>query len=173
MAAIRSGVVLAPATTLVTSKDIQYRCTLSNARVFIGDKTSVGKFLAVRDQCLSVETVIQVGDVPLEGAISLYASLESIEENATVSSVRQDWHVPALIYFTSGTSGPPKMVQHNQISFPLGKHGPEPPFVFQFLTDQALTNTGKHWYQLAPGKLFWNTAEQGKTFDAFRPRITC
>ena len=132
MSAIRSGVVLAPATTLVTSKDIQYRCSSSKARVFIGDKTSVGKFLAVRDQCPSVETVIQIGDIALEGAISFYASLESIEENATVSSVRQDWHAPALIYFTSGTSGPPKMVQHNQISFPLGKRCPEPTLQFRF-----------------------------------------
>ncbi|KAL5348961.1 hypothetical protein ACLOAV_006386 [Pseudogymnoascus australis] len=122
VSAIRSGVVLAPATTLLTSKDIQYRCTLSRATVFVGDRTSVGKFVAVRNQC----------------------PLECVEENATFSPVRQDWRAPALIYFTSGTSGPPKMVQHNQISFPL-----------------ALTNTGKHWYQLAPGKLFWNTAEQG------------
>ncbi|PVH81834.1 acetyl-CoA synthetase-like protein [Cadophora sp. DSE1049] len=144
VSAIRSGITLAPATTLVTSKDIEYRCTLSRASVFVGDRTSVGKFLGVHNRCPLVKTVIQVEGIPWEGAVSLYASLESVEENATVMPVRQFWHVPALIYFTSGTSGPPKMVQHNQISFPL-----------------ALTNTGKYWYQLSPGKLFWNTAEQG------------
>ncbi|KAH7407994.1 hypothetical protein BKA64DRAFT_572070 [Cadophora sp. MPI-SDFR-AT-0126] len=144
VAAIRSGIVLAPATTLVTAKDIQYRCTLSRATVFVGDRISVGKFLSVRSQCPLVKTVIQVEGIPWEGAVSLYASLESVDENATIMSLKQCWDVPALIYFTSGTSGPPKMVQHNQISFPL-----------------ALTNTGKHWYQLTPGKLFWNMAEQG------------
>lgn len=94
--------------------------------MFVGDRTSVGKFLAVRNQCPLVEMVIQIEGVPWEGAVSLYASLESVEENATLSPVRQDWRAPALIYFTSGTSGPPKMVQHNQISFPLGNNGLKP-----------------------------------------------
>ncbi|OAF54685.1 hypothetical protein VC83_08830 [Pseudogymnoascus destructans] len=89
---------------------------------------SVAKFLAVRDACPSVRT----------------ASLELLEADASVEDVRQDWNSPALLYFTSGTSGPPKMVRHNQVSYPL-----------------ALTTTAKSWYQLAPGKVLWNTAEQG------------
>lgn len=113
--------ILAPATTLVTAKDIEYRCTLSRASVFVGDRTSVGKFLSVRKQCPMIKTVIQVEGIPWDGAVSLYASLESIEDNAQFVAVKQRWNVPALIYFTSGTSGPPKMVQHNQISFPLGQ----------------------------------------------------
>lgn len=50
----------------------------------------------------------------------------------------------AIVYFTSGTSGPPKMVQHNAMSYPL-----------------AHTNTGKHWLRLRLGSLYWNLAEQG------------
>ncbi|OBT76902.1 hypothetical protein VF21_04765 [Pseudogymnoascus sp. 05NY08] len=142
--AIRSGVIISPATTLLTEKDIQYRCVKSKASVFVGDGASVAKFLAVRDACPSVRTVLQVGDVPHPGANSFYASLELIEADASVEDVRRDWNSPALLFFTSGTSGPPKMVRHNQVSYPL-----------------ALTTTAKSWYQLAPGKVLWNTAEQG------------
>ncbi|KFZ05099.1 hypothetical protein V501_08668 [Pseudogymnoascus sp. VKM F-4519 (FW-2642)] len=142
--AIRSGVIISPATTLLTEKDIQYRCVKSKASVFVGDGASVAKFLAVRDACPSVRTVLQVGDVPHPGANSFYASLELVEADASVEDVRRDWNSPALLYFTSGTSGPPKMVRHNQVSYPL-----------------ALTTTAKSWYQLAPGKVLWNTAEQG------------
>ncbi|KAH8594835.1 hypothetical protein B0O99DRAFT_741522 [Bisporella sp. PMI_857] len=144
LAAIRSGIILVPATTLLTAKDIQYRCIKSKASVFVGDDTSVTKFLSVRGQCTSVRTILQVGDTPHDGAISFYSALENIKDSASVATVRREWYTPALIYFTSGTSGPPKMVRHNQISLPL-----------------ALTITAKYWYQLAPGKVLWNTAEQG------------
>ncbi|OBT63470.1 hypothetical protein VE03_08116 [Pseudogymnoascus sp. 23342-1-I1] len=142
--AIRSGIIIAPATTLLTAKDIQYRCAKSKASVFVGDGASVAKFLTVRDECPSVRTILQVGDVPHPGATSFYASLGLVEADASVEDVRRDWNSPSLIYFTSGTSGPPKMVCHNQVSYPL-----------------ALTTTAKSWYQLAPGKVLWNTAEQG------------
>ncbi|KAH7128584.1 hypothetical protein B0J11DRAFT_525312 [Dendryphion nanum] len=144
LAAIRSGVILAPATTLLTDKDIGYRCITSKAAVFVGDAVSVEKFLSVKKDCPSVRTIIQVGDTPQEDAVPFDSALETVENNAEFSSIRQDSKSPALLYFTSGTSGPPKMVRHNQISYPL-----------------ALASTGKHWYKLAPGKTLWNTAEQG------------
>lgn len=49
-----------------------------------------------------------------------------------------------LFCSTSGTTGQPKMVQHNQISYPL-----------------AHTVTGKHFYRLKPGMLCWVLTEQG------------
>ncbi|KAH6641944.1 hypothetical protein C7974DRAFT_326729 [Boeremia exigua] len=142
--ALRSGIVLSPATTLCTEKDIQYRCVKSAAKVFIGDAVSVAKFLSIQQVCPTVEKVIQVGDGPSNQAISLYSSLETISADAKFQAMQRHWSRPALIYFTSGTSGPPKMVGHNQISYPL-----------------ANVNTGKYWYQLAPGRVLWNTAEQG------------
>ncbi|KAF2844674.1 acetyl-CoA synthetase-like protein [Plenodomus tracheiphilus IPT5] len=144
LAGLRSGIVLSPATTLSTEKDIQYRCNKSKASVFVGDTVSVAKFLAVRENCPTVRTIVQVGDVAPKGVTSLYSALEHVEAKAQFKSAKRHWSRPALIYFTSGTSGPPKMVRHNQVSFPL-----------------ALGSTGKHWYQLAPGKVLWNTAEQG------------
>lgn len=121
LAALRSGIILSPATTMSTEKDIQYRCIRSKARLFVGDATSVAKFLAVQQNCPSVRTVIQVGDDAQTPAISLYPSLEKIAANANFRSTKRHWSRPAVVFFTSGTSGPPKMVRHNQISYPLGE----------------------------------------------------
>src|SRR6202012_2302306 len=51
---------------------------------------------------------------------------------------------PGMIFFTSGTTGPPKMVLHTQTSYPL-----------------AHALTGTHWLDLSPGKIYWNLSEQG------------
>ncbi|KAJ4992307.1 acetyl-coenzyme a synthetase [Stagonosporopsis vannaccii] len=144
LAALRSGVIISPATTLSTEKDIQFRCNLSKASVFIGDESSVGKFLTVRDSCVGIKNIIQVGGDAQAGIVALYSSLETVDPGARLPSTRRSWDTPALTFFTSGTSGPPKMVRHNQISYPL-----------------ALASTAYHWYQLSPGKVLWNMAEQG------------
>ncbi len=49
-----------------------------------------------------------------------------------------------MSFSTSGTTGNPKMVQHNQISYPL-----------------AHTITGKHFHRLKPGDVNWVLTEQG------------
>ncbi|EON68447.1 hypothetical protein W97_07657 [Coniosporium apollinis CBS 100218] len=144
VACLRSGVVLCPATTLLVGKDIEFRCQASQASVFVGDAASVQKFLKIRDNCPQVRTVIQVGGDASEGLVELGAALDTVPRDALFSGLKPDVRSPALIYFTSGTTGHPKMVQHNHISYPL-----------------AHTITGKHWLRLSPGKLYWNLSEQG------------
>ena len=51
---------------------------------------------------------------------------------------------PGLIYFTSGTTGPPKMVLHTQESYGLGHRV-----------------TGEHWLCCQPDDLHWNLADNG------------
>ncbi|OQV06851.1 AMP-binding enzyme domain-containing protein [Cladophialophora immunda] len=145
LACIRSGIILSPSPTLVSESDIRYRCNKSKAKVFIGDQASIRKFLAVRSHCPTVKTIITVGGQSDANILSYYEALKSIPHDVASGSVSLPWDSPALMYFTSGTSGPPKMVIHNQISFPL-----------------ALGNTGKYWLLLEGGKLFWNTADQGR-----------
>ncbi|KAJ9316706.1 hypothetical protein DTO271D3_2839 [Paecilomyces variotii] len=136
IAAIRAGVVLCPCTTLLVDKEIEYRAQRSGATAFIGDETSVGKLLNVRHQCPQLKTILQVGGNAPEGVVSYFDALGKIEQHVQFSREPNKATDPALIYFTSGTSGPPKMVLHNQISYPLGK-------------------------KLEPGKVYWNLAEQG------------
>lgn len=68
-----------------------------------------------------MKTVLQVGGNVPEGVVSYFDALGKIEQHVQFSREPNKATDPALIYFTSGTSGPPKMVLHNQISYPLGK----------------------------------------------------
>ena len=137
-AAFRSGIVLCPATTLLVDKDIEYRIHRSSASVFVGDSVSVAKVLRVRNNCPSLKHIIQIGSArsPKE-AIHFATALSSIAPSATYTGPKAPISAAALIYFTSGTTGNPKMVQHNHISYPL-----------------AHTITGKHWLRLKPGQLY-------------------
>ncbi|KAK4548804.1 hypothetical protein LTR36_008577 [Oleoguttula mirabilis] len=143
-ACLRSGIILCPATTLLVDKDVEYRCNRSGASVFIGDRVSVQKLIRVQTKCPTLKHILQLGGQPLSGVQDLVKILQSIAQDATFSGKTPDVHAPSLIYFTSGTTAQPKMVQHNHISYPL-----------------AHTITGKHFHRLEPGQLAWVLTEQG------------
>lgn len=121
VAAIRCGVVVCPCTTLLVDKDIEYRVQVSKASILVCDTTAAAKFARVRDKCPSITTVIQVDGVPSPGFVSYPALMSQIPEDEVFPSARLELTDPCMIYFTSGTTGLPKMVLHNQISYPLGR----------------------------------------------------
>ena len=144
-ACIRCGIVVCPATTLLVDKDIEYRANRSSASVFIGDERSVQKLLKVKSKCPQIKHILQTGDgQPPDGVKSLSKLLQSVPENAKYTGPKPGIKDISMIYFTSGTTGNPKMVQHNHISYPL-----------------AHTTTGKHFHRLKPGSLNWVLTEQG------------
>jgi medium-chain acyl-CoA synthetase len=106
-------------------KDIEFRCTETGATAFVGDSASVQKFQRVWKNCPTVKNVIQVDEDTRvseteTSIIDFESALQDIDANAIYRGPNVTSSDPALIYFTSGTTGPPKMVQHSHISYPLG-----------------------------------------------------
>jgi medium-chain acyl-CoA synthetase len=149
---LRLGVVLVPSTMLLVSKDIEYRLEASGARAFIGTVDSASHFIQCRKFPASLEFTILVEDYysshPLPESRHTWTTyselLSSVPERSKWKGTIFSPNDPSIIYFTSGTTGMPKMVQHTQISYPFG-----------------CVVTGKYWLKLRPGKIYWNMSEQG------------
>ena len=150
-ACLRSGIVVCPCTTLLVEKDIEYRLGVSGAVAFVGDEVSVGKCVKVRDRGAypGLKRLIQIGAQGgiAEGVEDFDKLLQQVGKDVKFEVPKQlTPNSPALCFFTSGTTGPPKIVLHTQISYPL-----------------AHALTGAYWLRLGPTKdsVYWNLSEQG------------
>ncbi|KIJ37553.1 hypothetical protein M422DRAFT_231592 [Sphaerobolus stellatus SS14] len=146
LATIRIGAVIIPCTTLLTPKDIEYRLSVGHAKVFVTDKAGAMKLTKVQNKgTLSINILVEEDGSTFPGWHSFYEGVErNTKTGDRVPNLRTTRKDPCIIYFTSGTTGYPKMVLHNHISYPL-----------------ALKFHGQYWYRLSPHKVFWNLSENG------------
>ncbi|MBB4683364.1 AMP-binding protein [Amycolatopsis jiangsuensis] len=113
LAAIKLGAVIIPASTLLGPADLADRVARGHARHVVVRSADAEKFAGVEGDY----TRIAVGEpVPGWHAYST-AYAEPAEFAPAGVTAAAD---PLLLYFTSGTTAQPKLVQHTQVSYPVG-----------------------------------------------------
>ena len=147
------GVVPMPGTVLLTSKDIEYRVNRAEACMVITDMDHVGHVELLRDKSPSLKHLMLV-DGKQEGWLNYDEEMSKVSRELKQSDIGNTRSTdPMLIYFTSGTTGHPKMVLHTH-SYPLGHE-----ITARFAN--ALTKCDLHW---AVSETGWAKAAYGKLF---------
>src|SRR6476660_1306883 len=116
LAAMKLGVVVIPATTLLTSDELCDRLDRGRAKVVVASQDQVAKFAG-----LGSDNLVRI----VVGATSKHEGWLPFEEAAGASeSFSPDGPTnaddPMLLYFTSGTTAKPKLALHSQRSYPVG-----------------------------------------------------
>jgi acetyl-CoA synthetase len=113
LAAMKLGAVLIPASTLLGPADLRDRVERGNARHVIVGSADADRFAGVAGDY----TRIAVGE-PVEGWIA-YTDADSASD-VFVPDGPTGADDPLLLYFTSGTTAEPKLVEHTHASYPVG-----------------------------------------------------
>ena len=138
------GAIAIPATFLLTANDIVYRCKCADIKAVIcaGDKQILDHVEGAYPDCPTLEHRISIGPIVPEGWDDFEAGVAQASE----------WHRPefvnrstdySIMYFTSGTSGEPKMVIHDYT------------YALAHLTTAYL------WHNLTPDSLHLTVADTG------------
>lgn len=147
----KAGIVIIPATFLLTPKDIEYRIKGAGAKCLI----------ATNEETVLENIDKTKPDLPSDiiyfttGKRDGYADYTSEMENASTEWERVETSLDdeSMVYFTSGTTGYPKMVAHNFL-YPLG-------FIYNAVFWHKVKDDGLHftasesgWAKCSWGKLY-------------------
>src|SRR4051795_1895871 len=113
LAVMKVGAVIMPTTTALGPADLIDRIERGGAKHVVVNAADAGKF----DRVPGDYTRIAVGEAP-EGWLA-YADTQDADDAPTAhpGTLPGD---PLLLYFTSGTTSRPKLVEHTQVSYPVG-----------------------------------------------------
>ena len=144
-ACLRMGAVISPATPQLSASDLEYRINASGASCVIIDAGNRAKIDAIANKCPELRIKVQLGDdaSAVHAGWVNYTELLSagISGHETADTLAAD---EAFCFFTSGTTGKPKMTVHTQASYGI-----------------AHFTTGKFWLDQKPDDLHWNISDTG------------
>lgn len=138
------GAVTIPATHLLTEKDIIYRCKAADIKaiVAVGDDIVVNHINKAYPDCPTVKHRISIGPIIPEGWDDFTKGCEEAAPFVKPEHPNSNDDI-SLMYFTSGTTGEPKMVAHS-FTYPLGH-----------------IITGSFWHNLHADSLHLTLADTG------------
>ena len=146
-ALIKLGVIFVPGTLQLTKKDVAYRANAANIKMFVcvNDEYVLTQVENALPEAPCIKHLAMVGGGTREGwadfneVISTFP--ETFERDDAVADLNNNDVMQ--MYFTSGTTGMPKMVCHNYIH-PLGH-----------------IVTAKYWQQVQENKLHMSVSDSG------------
>ena len=138
------GAVAIPATHLLTRKDVVYRCNMAGIKevVAAGEPVITGHIAAAMPESPTTKLLISVGPEVPEGFLDFHEGIRHAAPFVRPQHVNTNDDI-MLMYFTSGTTGEPKMVAHD-FTYPLGH-----------------ISTGCFWHNLHEGSLHLTIADTG------------
>ncbi len=142
LAAMKLGAVLIPATTLLTPNDLKDRFERGRVRHLVANAADAPKFAGLDPTV----TRIALGDAP--AGWHRYDELLRADARFMPDGVTRATD-PMLLYFTSGTTSRPKLVEHSHQSYPVG---------------HLMT---LYWLGLLPGDMHLNISSPGWAKHAY------
>ena len=138
------GAVAIPATHLLTKKDIIYRCEAATIKMIVaaGEEVILKHISDAMPECPSLEHVVSVGPECPEGFLDFHKGMDGAAPFIRPEQANTNDDI-MLMYFTSGTTGEPKMVAHD-FTYPLGH-----------------IVTARYWHNLHRESLHFTIADTG------------
>ncbi len=138
------GAVPVPSPNLLTPHDIDFRVNYAGIKAVVAEDSVVDRVDAARAACPTLTVCVQVGTSPLPAGWLDYETIRA----AAAEEFPRTAEAPGgddslLIFFSSGTTGMPKMVEHSH-AYPLGH-----------------LTTGVYWHNLEPGDVHLTLADTG------------
>lgn len=139
---LKAGMVFTPLFAAFGPEPIRTRMEIGEANVLVTTKSLYKRKIASwRQEIPSLQLVLIVGDDAPDGCVALGLALhQASDEFQAIHTLTED---PALIHFTSGTTGRPKGAVH--------VHG----------AVQHHAMSGRYALELQPGVTYWCTADPG------------
>jgi acetyl-CoA synthetase len=148
LALSRIGALPIPSPSLLTAHDIEFRVNFAKVSCVICEDSLTARVEAARPKCPTLSLLV---DIPSDaghpkapaGWEDFDTLLESGAEDFPRTAETPGGDDPMCIFFSSGTTGMPKMVLHSH-TYPLGH-----------------TTTGVYWHDLEPGDVHLTVSDTG------------